>query len=219
MPDRQDKGAGPERRVSRPTQAGVLVVVSGPSGVGKSTICKEVVKRLPSAFLSISCTTRPPGPGEVNGKDYWFISRDQFEQGIAQGRFLEYAEVFGNLYGTPREPIEQALGQGKVVILEIDVQGARQVKQVFPGALLVFIMPPKDVALKQRLQGRARDDQTTIERRLRQAQQEIEAAKGLYQYFIVNDDLDKTVDEVIAVISKIAGQALVENSDDRGSKE
>jgi guanylate kinase len=105
------------------------------------------------------------------------------------------------------------------VLFRSDVQGARQVKQVFPGALLVFIMPPKDVALKQRLQGRARDDQTTIERRLRQAQQEIEAAKGLYQYFIVNDDLDKTVDEVIAVISKIAGQALVENSDDRGSKE
>lgn len=178
-----------------------MVVISGPSGVGKSTICRRLLQILPDGFLSISCTTRQPGPGEVDGRDYWFIPKERFEQMISNGMFLEYAEVFGNLYGTPRGPIEEALSAGRTVILEIDVQGGRQVKQAFADGVMVFIMPPQDQALWQRLVGRAREDRAAMARRLQKAREEIEAAKGLYEHFVVNDDLQKAVDQIIAIIS------------------
>jgi len=200
----------------------MVVVISGPSGVGKSTICRRLLGRIPDAFLSVSCTTRTPGPGEVDGKDYWFIDRQQFEDGIRSGRFLEYAEVFGNLYGTPREPIQKAIQQGKVVVLEIDVQGGSQVKKVFPEAVLIFIMPPKEQALEDRLFGRAREDKATMERRLQQARKEIDAARRLYDHFVVNDELDKAVDEIVTIIEdrrRAVRSGLVEKSDDRGTQE
>ena len=126
--------------VERKSIKGRLVIVSGPSGVGKSTICKEVVKRLDNVCMSVSLTTRPKSEEEIDGKDYRFVSKEQFSEQIKQGNLLEYAEVFGNLYGTPKDKVEQCLQSGKTVILEIDVQGARQAKHFYPDAEMIFIL-------------------------------------------------------------------------------
>src|SRR4030042_948883 len=126
---------------------GKLAIISGPSGVGKSTICREVVRRLENAFLSVSVTTRPKGPGEEDGREYWFVSREEFDKRIDRGALLEHAEVFGNLYGTPRDKTDEALGAGKTVVLEIDVQGGRQVKEIYSRAIMIFILPPSAKSL------------------------------------------------------------------------
>lgn len=177
-----------------------MVVVSGPSGVGKSTICKEVMKRLTNAYLSVSVTTRSRAASEVDGREYWFISREEFERLREKGLLLEYAEVFENFYGTRKEKVDQALAAGKVVILEIDVQGGRQVKRIYPDAVMIFILPPRTDELVSRIKGRAREDQKTAEKRLRQANSEIAAAKGLYEHQVVNDDLEKAVEQVVDII-------------------
>ena len=162
-----------------------VIIISGPSGVGKSTICAELLKRM-NVFLSVSTTTRQQGKNEVDGKDYHFISKDEFEERIGERKFLEYAEVFGNYYGTPREPIEQALAEGKSVILEIDVQGAMQVKQVYPDAILIFILPPTQADLNGRIDGRARgEDDKTKRTRLDQAGSEIAAAWQYYDNMVI----------------------------------
>jgi guanylate kinase len=190
---------------TRSTTTGQVVVISGPSGVGKGTICRELVRRLDDAYLSVSMTTRPRAQTEVDGKDYWFISREEFERRIGQGAFLEYAEVFGNYYGTPKDKIDQALSQGRIVILEIDVQGGRQAKQVFPEARMVFILPPEGKALQQRLSGRGRDDAATMQRRLEKAEQETRAARSCYTFFVVNDDLEKAIGQILAIITGASG--------------
>ncbi len=139
------------------TKQGKLVIISGPSGVGKSTICKRVVEKL-NAFLSVSMTTRPRSESERHGCEYHFVSRDEFEAMIRSEAFLEYAEVFGNYYGTPREPIEKALAAGQTVILEIDVQGALQVKEQYPDVQTIFIIPPHRKDLQKRIDGRGRGE-------------------------------------------------------------
>jgi guanylate kinase len=181
-------------------KTGQLVVVSGPSGVGKGTICRGVMKRLPQVCLSISATTRPRAATEVEGKDYFFMTREAFQAGIAQGRFLEYAQVFGHYYGTPRDKVDHLLAEGKAVFLEIDVQGGKQAKALYPAALLLFILPPDMEALKQRLQLRGRDTSESVSRRLREAEAEMAAANQCYEYFIVNNDLEQAIDEVIQII-------------------
>jgi len=148
---------------------GVVVIVSGPSGVGKSTICKEVFKQLKDVYLSISVTTRPKGQAEVDGRDYWFISEDEFQQRINKDLLLEYAEVFGHMYGTPADEIEEALADSKTVILEIDVQGARQARAVYPDAIMIFILPPTQKDLAKRLKHRARDGSRITRERLEEA--------------------------------------------------
>jgi guanylate kinase len=181
---------------------GKLVIISGPSGVGKSTICKEVVKIL-DAFLSVSATTRARSESEQDGQDYVFLSRDAFEAKIREGEFLEYAEVFGNYYGTPKQPVDEALAAGRIVILEIDVQGALQVKKVRPGARTVFILPPHKKELQKRIDSRGRgEDNITKKRRLETASREIASAWQHYDHMVVNDDLNQAVQEVIDIIQE-----------------
>jgi guanylate kinase len=179
---------------------GKVVIISGPSGVGKSTICKELMKRLDNACLSVSVTTRPKSQIEVEGLDYWFVSRKEFEDRIAKGQFLEYAEVFGNLYGTPRDKVDEAMAAGRTVILEIDVQGGRQVKAKYPDAVMVFVLPPSRKKLAERLHGRGRDDAKAAVKRLDGAGSEIAAARQYYEHKVINDDLRQAVDEVIKIV-------------------
>ncbi len=190
----------------RSDNAGKLVVISGPSGVGKSTICRLVIERT-GAVLSVSATTRPRGRNEIDGKEYSFLTRPQFEEKIANGELLEYAEVFGNLYGTPADTVRKRLDEGHIVILEIDVQGGRSVRRLFPDALLIFILPPDLNVLADRMKTRNRgEDAETARRRLDAAMREIEQAKTYYTRTIVNDNLDRAVDEVVEIIESYHGE-------------
>jgi guanylate kinase len=179
---------------------GKIVIVSGPSGVGKSTICKEVAKRFNNVYLSVSVTTRPKSKAEVEGKDYWFISEDEFKQRINKGLLLEHAEVFGHLYGTPRDKVDDALMAGKTVILEIDVQGAKQVKRIHRDAVMIFIFPPSQKELAERMKLRGREDLEAAEDRLNGASGEIAAAWQYYKHMVINDNLQQAVNEVVGII-------------------
>ena len=178
---------------------GKLVVITGPSGVGKGTLVKYLLTRHSQLYLSISATTRQPRPGEVNGKDYYFLTRTEFEDMIDQQQLLEWAEYAGNYYGTPRSPVEKQIEQGKTVILEIEVVGARQVKKSFADALLLFILPPSVTELENRLKGRDTDSAEAISKRLAKAKEEI-AASEEFDYQIINDDLDLALAEIEQII-------------------
>jgi guanylate kinase len=158
-----------------------------------------MLKRM-DAVLSVSATTRAQSAQETDGVDYRFITREEFLDRVKRNDFFEYAEVFGNLYGTPRDTVEQMLNAGKTVILEIDVQGGRQVRQNYPDVILVFIVPPEGDELEKRLNGRARDSADAAKKRLEAAQREIDEAKEFYEYTVVNDDLEKAINEVINII-------------------
>jgi guanylate kinase len=186
--------------------SGKVVVVSGPSGVGKSTICKEVVKRLKNTHLSVSVTTRPKGENEVDGRDYWFISEQQFQRRVNEGSLLEYAEVFGHLYGTPKDKVEEALRAGETIILEIDVQGARQIKVIYPAAVMIFILPPTQKELAERMNLRGREDVQAAEKRLNGAGIEIAAAWQYYEHMVINDDLEQAVKEIVQIIKQSIGE-------------
>ena len=177
---------------------GRLFVISGPSGTGKGTICKELIKD-EKIRLSVSMTTRNPREGEVHGVSYYFATKEEFLQKIDAGGFLEYAEVFGNYYGTPKMEVLELLDKGMDVLLEIDVQGALQIKDVYPEAVLVFILPPSMEELRARLTGRATETQDVVERRLGEAAKEISYVKQ-YDYAVINDDLDEAIDNVKMVI-------------------
>jgi guanylate kinase len=181
---------------------GKVVIVSGPSGVGKSTICKEVAKRVNSVYLSVSVTTRPRSQAEVDGQDYWFISENEFQQLINKGLLLEHAEVFGHLYGTPKDKVEEALQRGSSVILEIDVQGAKQVKRTYKDAVMIFIFPPSQRELAERMKLRGREDVQSAEERLEGASGEIAAAWQYYKHMVINDDLQQAVNEVMEIIQQ-----------------
>ena len=177
-----------------------LVIISGPSGVGKSTICHELVNRI-DAVLSVSDTTREPGKGEMPGKDYNFLSQEQFDKKVKAGQFLEHAEVFGHHYGTPKEPVDLALKQGKNVILEIDVQGARMVKLTRPDALMIFILPPTHSDLVGRMTVRARGEDADVAKlRLNSAAREVAAAWQYYEHMVINADVNQAVEEIIQII-------------------
>jgi len=183
---------------------GLLLVISGPSGVGKTTIVREVEKRLGGSF-SVSATTREKAPGETHGRDYLFLSEDEFQRMIDENQLLEYAQVFGrNWYGTPREPIQTQLAAGNLVILDIDVQGAKQVKETMPDAFAIFILPPSEDELLRRLRARARDDEEAIARRFAEAKQEIAFARtsGCYDAFVVNDSLDEAIEKTRELIER-----------------
>lgn len=191
--------------VSRPTTStdrGLLLVISGPSGVGKTTITQHVQREL-NALFSVSLTTRPKAAGDREGVDYHFVSQAEFDQARAAGELLEWAEVYpGCSYGTPRKPVEEALANGKVMILEIDVDGAIQVKASHPEVFSIFVLPPNEGVLLQRLRDRKRDDEAVIQRRFAKAKREIVKAWecGVYDQFIVNRDLAHAVKEAVSLV-------------------
>lgn len=169
--------------------SGKLIVLTGPSGVGKGTLMRSLLQRHPELYYSVSATTRAPRPGEVDGKNYYFISRSKFEQLVAQGEFLEWAEFAGNYYGTPREAVFSQVQSGKLVVLEIELEGARQIRASFPQALSLFILPPSFEELERRIRGRGQDSEEAIARRLQRAKEEIQAADE-FDIQIINDDFE-----------------------------
>jgi guanylate kinase len=181
-----------------PGQTPLVFIVSGPSGSGKSTLVKKLLE-VPGTMLSISCTTRPPRPGEEDGKWYNFVSEEQFARMVARDEFLEYARVFGkHSYGTPKRVLEDARVQGKDLVLEIDVQGAQQVKQKLPDAVAIFILPPSRQELEKRIRARGLDSEEEIARRLERARQEI-LSYSEYDFLVINDDLDRAGQEIQAI--------------------
>ncbi|MGB3655739.1 MAG: guanylate kinase [Rivularia sp. (in: cyanobacteria)] len=179
---------------------GKLIVLTGPSGVGKGTLMRLLLSRHPELNYSISATTRPPRPGEVDGKDYYFISRSKFQRLIEQGEFLEWAEFAGNLYGTPRKPVIDLMESGKSVLLEIELEGARKIRAAFPELLSIFILPPTFNELEKRIRGRKKDSSEAISRRLKRAKEEIDSASE-FHIQIVNDDLETAVRDIEVAIS------------------
>jgi len=187
-------------------QPGRLIVVSGPSGSGKSTLLKRALAHPEvRARLSISATSRPPRPGEVAGRDYDFRPRAAFLEAVRDGAFLEWAEVHGNLYGTPAEPVFEALRRGESIVLEIDVQGARQVLERVPEAATIFVTVPDTTELEARLKARGTEDEATLRRRLETARRELEAIP-MYAHVIVNDDLERAVAEMVRLLVEIDRQ-------------
>jgi len=182
---------------------GNLIVISAPSGSGKSTLVRGLFDRLletPGLVFSVSHTTRKPRAGEKHGVDYFFVSEQEFRATIDAGGFLEYAQVYGNLYGTSRDAVEAELQAGRDVLLDIDVQGAMSVKQSMPDAILIFVLPPSYKVLRERLLKRGLDERDTIERRLRIARQEV-VCYSKYDYLIVNEDIEKSLFELKSIVS------------------
>ena len=188
---------------------GILIVVSGFSGAGKGTLMKELLKRYDNYALSVSMTTRQPREGEVDGESYFFVDKETFEKTIENDGLIEYASYCGNYYGTPREYVERCLENGLDVILEIEIQGALKVKEKFPEALLLFVMPPDAAELKRRLEGRGTESPEVIRQRLTRASEEADGIEK-YEYRIINDDLDECVREMNDIINA-ARKAPVRN--------
>lgn len=181
-------------------QKGLLIIISGASGTGKGTVCKRLISELPTLFYSISATTRQPRMGETDGVEYYFVTVDEFKKWIAEEKFLEYAEVYGNFYGTPVHKVEERLERGEDVILEIDIQGALNVMKKRPDGVYIFLLPPSLEELKNRIQGRGSESPETFERRFQAATNEIETGKK-YQYTVVNDTVDAAVEKIKAILA------------------
>ncbi len=180
---------------------GKIIILSGPSGVGKGTIVKELLRLFPNLTLSVSATTRAPREGERDGREYYFITKDDFEGRIARGEMLEHARYVDNYYGTPADAVNKQLSQGKGVILEIEVQGAKQVMSQVEDVVSIFILPPDRQALIDRLHGRGTEAEDVIQKRVAMALSELDTADK-YRYQVVNDDLDNAIADVIAILNK-----------------
>jgi guanylate kinase len=180
---------------------GLLIVISGPSGSGKTTICRNLIRMVRPSVFSISATTRHPRPGEKDGKDYYFLTEKQFQQKIRKGELLEWATVYEHHYGTPRKPVLENLRRGVNVLLDIDMQGALQVKEKYPQALLIFILPPSLKAMKQRLLDRRQDSQASINLRVQKFQDELKYIPR-YDHLVVNEDLSRAM----KIVKKIVEQ-------------
>ena len=179
---------------------GILIVVSGFSGAGKGTLMKQLVRSYDNYALSVSMTTRSPRPGEEDGREYFFVSREEFERRIEEGGLIEYASYCGNYYGTPKEYVRKQLEKGRDVILEIEIQGALKVKEQFPTALLLFVMPPSVSELKKRLEGRGTESPEVIKRRLSRAGEEADGIEN-YDFIVINDKLEECVEQMHGLIA------------------
>jgi guanylate kinase len=177
-----------------------VFIVSAPSGSGKSTLVERLMTRVSKLRFSVSYTTRPPRGCEQNARDYYFIPREEFEERVKLGEFLEWAEVFGHYYGTHRSELERAEAEGLDLILDIDVQGARQLKKKIPAAVTIFILAPSRQVLEQRLRARSQDSEQVIERRLREAAEEIRNYSQ-YDYVLVNREVDASVDNLVSIVN------------------
>ena len=178
---------------------GKTFIICGPSGVGKGTVVARLLASYPKLYFSVSATTRPPRPGEVDGKHYHFLSREQFQRWIDEDAFLEHAEFVGNLYGTPKLYVDKAMDQGRDVILDIEIQGAEQVHRRRPEAIRIYVAPPSWAELERRLIGRGTEDMEKVRSRLERGKQEF-AAAGSFDYFVINDTVDNAVTEVRAIM-------------------
>ena len=202
-PNHQDRDDESSNR-NHPASPGLLLVISGPSGVGKTTIARRVQSRLKGVF-SISATTRPKSNQEIEGLDYHFVTKHQFQAMVQRGEFLEHAEVFGRYaYGTPAEPVEEHLASGRLVVLDIDVQGGLQIRRNRPDAYMVFVLPPSDEELLRRLRTRGRDDEEAVQRRFAEAKREIDLARssGAYDAFVVNEVLETAIEETLDLVKQ-----------------
>jgi guanylate kinase len=188
-----------------------FIVFTGPSGVGKGTVLRAILARHPDWYLSTSATTRSPRPGEIEGKHYYFLSRPEFEAQVAQGEFLEWAEFAGNFYGTPRQPVMNHLAQGERVILEIELEGARQVRYSAPEAVQIFMKPPSLEILEARIRSRGQDSEEAIQRRLARAKIEIASADE-FDIQIINDDLERAIAELETLMSLPCPPLTIETS-------
>ena len=174
---------------------GKLIVLTGPSGVGKGTLMNEILQRHPELYYSVSATTRSPRLGEINCQKYYFITRQEFQELVTKGEFLEWAEFAGNFYGTPRAAVLNHIQSGKLVLLEIELEGARQIRHTFPSALSIFILPPSFAELEKRIRGRGQDAEEAISRRLNRAEEEIAAADE-FDLQIINNDFEQALQEI-----------------------
>lgn len=188
---------------------GLLIVVSGPSGTGKGTVCGELLESTPELAYSISATTRAPRAGETDGKNYYFLTKERFEELIAEGGFLEYANVYGNYYGTPLGKIQERLAKGEDILLEIDTQGAIEVMKKCPDGLFIFLLPPSLGELERRIRGRGSETEESLRKRLGNAKAEI-AIGEKYKYVVVNDTVKKAVARIKSII--VAEHALTEKN-------
>ena len=178
---------------------GKVFVITGPSGVGKGTLISKLCERVEDLELSVSATTRPPRPGEVDARDYHFLDPEEFDRRVEAGEFLEFATYSGHRYGTLRSEVERRLEEGKSVVLEIEVQGARQVRAAMPESVQVFIAPPEPADLRRRLEGRGTDDFDAIDARLRTAESEL-AAQDEFGYVVINDDIERAAGELERIV-------------------
>ncbi|MBC7189221.1 guanylate kinase [Candidatus Aerophobetes bacterium] len=180
-------------------KTGLIVVISAPAGAGKTTLCKRLLQNCPSFISSVSFTTRAPRKQEIEGVDYYFVSREDFQELIEKGAFIEWAEVHGHLYGTSKEFLEKNIEAGKDVLLEVDVKGGKKIKECYPQAILIFILPPSWEELEKRLYRRGTEDEKSIKERLARAKEEIKYLP-FYDYFIVNDDINIATRDLLRII-------------------
>lgn len=180
-------------------KSGLLIIISAPSGTGKSTLCRKLINEFPNACYSVSVTTRNPRRGEVEGKDYFFVSRNEFKQKIKRGELAEWALVHGHYYGTPKNFLEKNLVEGKDIILDIDVRGAMKLKKKYPEAVFIFLAPPSFSELERRIRGRKRNSEATIKKRLTNARWEI-GRIGSYDYLVINDRLVNAFRRVKSIV-------------------